>query len=71
MTNRDVNRIELEEKAAFLERTVEELSDVVLAQGSTIEALERRLDRLEGRLAVALQAAGEESDPLDERPPHY
>ena len=65
---------DIEAKLAFLERTVEDLSTVVLDQGRELEALRRRLERSEA-LAAARSAAGgpEEApgDPALERPPHY
>lgn len=62
-------RIELETKIGFLERTVEALNDVILEQGQTLERFARSLASLEARLGSATEA--EESDPLLERPPHY
>ena len=63
-------RIDLESKLAFLERTVETLNEVILEQGRSLEILKRRLDRIEGGLD---QASGVEPRPSlqDERPPHY
>jgi SlyX protein len=64
--------IELEIKIAFLERTLEELADVVLDQGRELERLERRLRELDSRLASKPEGGeGAEVDPLQERPPHY
>jgi len=61
----------LESKIAFLERTVDDLNDVILAQASALDDLARRLARLEARLCEVQDAAGGEIDPLEERPPHY
>ncbi len=64
--------IDLEMKLAFLERTLEELSGVVLDQGREVERVNRRLEELDGRLTAKQDGAGaEQSDPLEERPPHY
>lgn len=65
--------IELETKIGFLERTVEDLNEVVLAQGREIERLTARLTVLEARLAAGQEErAGDAAlDPLSERPPHY
>ena len=65
------SRMVIETKIAFLERTVDDLSDVLLDQGRGMEALEARLAKLEARLSDFQNAEGGESDPLEERPPHY
>ena len=65
------SRAEIESKIVFLERTVDDLSDVIVAQGRSIELLEGRLAKIEGR---AKDAHDEEPGPanlLEERPPHY
>lgn len=64
-------RIELEGKIGFLEHTVDALNEVILEQGKLVEGLERRLERLENRVASADDGEQEERDPLLERPPHY
>lgn len=67
------DRVALETKVGFLERTVEDLNEVVLAQGRELERLAQRLAALESRLA-ATQEDGEGAtlrDRLGERPPHY
>lgn len=61
----------IESKIAFLERTIDDLSDVILAQGRTLDELASRMARLEARLHEAQDAAGTELDPLEERPPHH
>jgi len=65
------DRIELESKIAFLERTLEELNEVILDQGRSIEALERRLALLESRGSAETDAEGGPRDLADDRPPHY
>ncbi len=64
-------QVELESKIAFLERTVEDLNEVLLAQGDVLQELERRLARVEARQRAAQEGEGPAGDPLDERPPHY
>ena len=66
--------IELEHKLAFMERSFEELNEVVIEQGRALEEARRELRRLRECLpeADASQPPGvERSDPLSERPPHY
>lgn len=60
-------RIELEVKLSFLEETLDALNEVVLAQGTLIERLQSKLERVEARL----EKGGGEVGPQDERPPHY
>ena len=59
-----------ETKLAFLERASTELGEEVFRQRQEIEALRQRLAVLASRID-ANSAAGEPSDPLSERPPHY
>ncbi len=64
-------RIEkLEERAAFQEAAIEELSDAVTDQWKLIEALKRDTQRLGDELkeVEGNLAPGEQSEPL---PPHY
>ena len=64
--------VDLEIKIGFVERTVEELSGVVIEQGNTIERLERRIQVLDERLSSKQDGGPQDTpDPLDERPPHY
>lgn len=65
------SRVELESKVAFLERTVEDLNEVILAQGSALDDLERRLAVLELRQGAGQELESPPTDPMDERPPHY
>lgn len=66
----DERLVELESKLAFQEQTIEDLNEVVVEQGRLLEAISERLARLEQRLRGA-DDAGSETDPLQERPPHY
>ncbi|MEL7262709.1 MAG: SlyX family protein [Pseudomonadota bacterium] len=62
---------ELEERIAHLERTIEELSDVVARQDADIARLIRQADVLIAREAER-DAAGTGGVVIgDERPPHY
>jgi uncharacterized coiled-coil protein SlyX len=64
--------IDLEMKLGFVERTVEDLSDVLLAQAKGIEKLDLRIKELEDRIASKQDGGPQEmADPLDEKPPHY
>ncbi|MEM9872403.1 MAG: SlyX family protein [Pseudomonadota bacterium] len=62
---------ELQERIAHLERTIEELSDVVARQDADIARLMRQADVLIAREAER-DAAGTGGVVIgDERPPHY
>ncbi|WP_417249547.1 SlyX family protein [Celeribacter sp.] len=61
----------LEEQVAFLQRTVEELSDVVARQEKDLELTMRRLHLLM-EAEASRQADAEGSVPIaDQRPPHW
>jgi uncharacterized coiled-coil protein SlyX len=62
-------RIELETKFTFLEKSVAELNEVVYAQQKQIDLLELALKRLRSRLE---ETTGDTApaDP-DQPPPHY
>ena len=61
---------ELEIKLAHLEDHIEVLNDAVIRQQGLIEKLEQKLARLKDRFE-AEREAGADSDPADEKPPHY
>ena len=61
----------LEERMAHLERTVEELNEVVVAQAGEIEVLTRRVRMLMEREAGREQEGSGGVVLGDERPPHY
>lgn len=65
------DRIEgLETALAHAEAAVEDLSDVVRAQGAEIEALRREVGRLTRTMAAMLEDV-EEAAPANQKPPHY
>ncbi|MFT4620193.1 MAG: SlyX protein [Sulfitobacter sp.] len=61
----------LEEKIAHLEKTVEELSDMVRAQGGEIAVLTRQVSVLLARERERGSEGGGGVILGDERPPHY
>lgn len=64
-------RIEdLETRAAYQEQTIDEMSEMIAAQWKEIEALNRKLARLEARLEVAIDAQRQPDQP-EPPPPHY
>ncbi|WP_068302884.1 SlyX family protein [Pararhodobacter sp. CCB-MM2] len=65
-------RIEdLEERIAHLTRAVEDLSDIVRAQGTQLDRLTYRTGMLMEREAEREAAAGTEIPLADQRPPHW
>lgn len=60
----------LEERIAHLQRTVEDLSDVVTRQATEIRALSRRVGLLMEREAER-EAEGGTIPLADQRPPHW
>lgn len=65
MSDLDARVVDLELRFMKLERFTEELSDVIAAQGRTIEALVAEGKELRARLLAS-------TGPLvDEKPPHY
>ena len=64
--NVDDRLTEAETKLAYLESTVDTLNDVIVRQRDQLDALERRLERLQGELDAAALGS-----PADDKPPHY
>jgi SlyX protein len=61
---------EIEIKIAHMEQSLGELSDVLYQQQSLIDRLELRFNELRQRMAATAEAP-ENTDPSDEKPPHY
>ena len=58
-----------EERIAYQEQAISELSDVLHRQQAQIDQLTVLCTQLGERLVAASE--GEAGDPLDEKPPHY
>lgn len=63
--------IELESKLAFLEKSNNDLSDVVYAQQRQIDQLFRQVTRLNEKLLAIEPDDVTPFNNRDERPPHY
>ncbi|KIN71306.1 SlyX family protein [Sulfitobacter guttiformis] len=61
----------LEEKIAYMSRTVDDLSDIVAAQQNEIDRLNRRVEMLMRREGEREAAGSGGTVSGDERPPHY
>jgi uncharacterized coiled-coil protein SlyX len=57
----------LEEKAAYQERTIADLSDMIIELRRELTKLESRIKAVEGVVRAPLDAP----DAADEKPPHY
>jgi uncharacterized coiled-coil protein SlyX len=65
-------RIELEQKVAFLEKTVAELNDALVDQSRTVIELGRRVEALEQVVrSISLEVGALRPKPPHDKPPHY
>jgi len=64
-------RVELEQKIAVLERTVEALSGELHLHGVRIQALMDHVKQLAETVAQGKPGEGEDIEPHNTRPPHY
>ena len=64
---------ELEMKTSFQEQLITELNDELIRHGTRITTLEKQLEQLVTHLQSLQDKvhAEPQTDPLDERPPHY
>jgi SlyX protein len=60
----------LEMKLAYLERSNQELGDVIYRQQQELDALKARMEQLVDQLRAAADGPPEYA-PADEKPPHY
>ncbi len=61
----------LEELLTHVQRTLEDIHDVVLAQQKQLDGCDVRLKRLERDVPTVARSLSEDRDPEEERPPHY
>jgi uncharacterized coiled-coil protein SlyX len=65
-------RVELEEKMAFLEKALAELNDALVDQSRTVIELGRRVEALEQVVrGISLEMGVERPRLPHEKPPHY
>lgn len=57
----------LQETVAHQEQQINDLSDMLVAQGHEIDTLRKEIMKLQGKI----ENGGEEAQPADQRPPHY
>ncbi|NUQ65663.1 MAG: SlyX family protein [Pirellulales bacterium] len=63
--------IDLEELFTHLQRTVQDLDEVVRQQHRRLDTLEQALTRLAGHLDGVIGVVQDNDAAVDERPPHY
>lgn len=64
--------IELEEKFAHLDHTIEELSTIIFRQSNKIDELEKIVNGLVSQLGQVNEKQSQDDGTLiDDRPPHY
>lgn len=63
------NLEELEMRMAYIDDTLNQLSDTVYAQSRALERLTQRCQQLESR--VEALSEGDGADQTDQTPPHY
>lgn len=61
--------IALEEQLAFQQRHLDQLNDVVRAQQTSLDRMQRELSQLHGLLQRVVERSGD--DLPHEKPPHY
>ncbi|MBT4123303.1 MAG: SlyX family protein [Candidatus Ruthia sp.] len=67
----DKKLIELEEKFAFLDHTIEELNNVVFRQMQKIDELEEMIKHLSTQIEQLKDNPEDSAKVANERPPHY
>jgi SlyX protein len=63
------NLEELELRMAYIDDTLNQLSDTVYAQSRALERLAQRCQQLESRIETLSEGDG--AEPVDQTPPHY
>ena len=63
--------VNLETQLAHLERYVDQLNEVIIMQGERLDRALRRLDDAEGQIKSLKNKPDNDTDPIDEKPPHY
>ena len=70
--NSESTRItDLEVALAHLQRQFDLLNEVVTEQATRLDQAFKRIEKWEQKLDGVKNAAGSETDPIEEKPPHY
>ncbi len=62
--------IEIETKLAFAEESIEQLNDVIVSQQKMLDKLTRQIQLLDKKIEDESQN-WQQTNPVDETPPHY
>ena len=67
----DNKLIELEEKISYLQKMLDELNMVIFRQGEKIEKLNKQIKQTNEKLLNQSEFQPEQSEVIDDKPPHY
>jgi len=69
----DTKLVELEEKISYLQNMLDELNMVIFRQGEKIEKLNNQIKETNEKLInqSESQSQSEQSEVIDDKPPHY
>ena len=67
----DNKLVELEEKISYLQNMLDDLNMVVFRQGEKIENLTSKIKETNEKLIHQPESKSEQSEVIDDKPPHY
>jgi len=67
----DNKLVELEEKISYLQNMLDDLNMVIFRQGEKIEKLNNQIKQTNEKLLNQSEPQPEQSDVIDDKPPHY
>jgi SlyX protein len=67
----DNKLVELEEKISYLQNMLDELNMVIFRQGEKIEKLTNQIKETNEKLINQSESQPEQSEVIDDKPPHY
>ena len=67
----DNKLVELEEKISYLQNMLDELNMVIFRQGEKIEKLNNQIKQTNEKLLNQSEFQPEQSEVIDDKPPHY
>ena len=70
MTEVEDNIIEIQTKLSFAEESIEQLNDVIVSQQKMLDKLTRKIQLLDKKIEDESQQ-WQQTNPVDETPPHY
>ena len=67
----DNKLVELEEKISYLQNMLDDLNMVIFRQGEKIEKLNNQIKQMNEKLLNQSEFQPEQSEIIDDKPPHY